>query len=160
MGFPGSSAGKIKSNAPALLFWIESTCNAGDSSSIPRSGRSAGEGIGYRLQYSWASPVAQMVKNLPTLRETWVWSLGWKDPLEKGKATHSSILAQRIPWTILFGSQTVGHDWATFTFHGDSLKKIGIKLQYDLAMPLLGIYPEKTTFQDTCTQCPLQHYLQ
>ena len=98
-----------------------------------------------------------MVKNLPTLRETWVWSLGWKDPLEKGKATHSSILAQRIPWTILFGSQTVGHDWATFTFHGDSLKKIGIKLQYDLAMPLLGIYPEKTTIQKV-PQYSVQHY--
>ena len=49
---------------------------------------------------SWASLVAQLVKNPPTMRETWVRSLGWEDPLEKGKATHSSILAWRIPWTI------------------------------------------------------------
>jgi len=75
-----------------------SGCNAGDPSSIPGSGRSAGEGIGYPLQYSWASLVAQLVKNLPTMQETWVQSLGWEDPLEKGKATHSSILAWRIPW--------------------------------------------------------------
>ena len=52
-----------------------------------------GEGIGYPLQYSWASLVAQLVKNLPAMPETWVWSLSWEDPLEKGKATHSSILA-------------------------------------------------------------------
>ena len=63
-------------------------------------GRSAGERIGYPLQYSWASLVAQLVKNLPAMRETWVQSLGWKDPPEKGKATHSSILAWRIPWTV------------------------------------------------------------
>ena len=75
----------------------ESTCNAGDSGSIPGLGRSAGEGIGYPRQYSWASPVAQLVKNLPAMRETWVQSLGWEDPLQKGKATHSSILAWRIP---------------------------------------------------------------
>ena len=57
-GFPDSSVGK------------ESACNAGDPGLIPRSGRSAGEGIGYPLQYSWASVVAQLVKNLPTMRET------------------------------------------------------------------------------------------
>ena len=68
---------------------------------IPRLGRSAGEGIGHPLQYSWASLVAQLVKNLPTMRDTWVRSLGWEDPLEKGKATHSSILAWRSPWTVL-----------------------------------------------------------
>ena len=78
-GFPDSSVGK------------ESTCNAGDPGSIPGFGRSAGEGIGYPLQYSWASLVAQLVKNPPAMRETWVGFLGWKDPLEKGKATHSSI---------------------------------------------------------------------
>ena len=55
--------------------------------------RSAGEGIGYPLQYSWTLLVAQLVKNLPAMLETWVQSLGWEDPLEKGKATHSSILA-------------------------------------------------------------------
>ena len=60
MGFPGSSAGK------------ESTCNAGDPGSIPGSGRSAGEGIGYPLQYSWASLVAQLVNNTPAMWETWV----------------------------------------------------------------------------------------
>ena len=87
-GFPCSSVGK------------ESSCNAGDPSSIPRSGRSPGEGVGYPLQYSWASLVAQLVKNPPAMQETWVRSLGWEDPLEKGKATHSSILAWRIPWTV------------------------------------------------------------
>ena len=85
---PDSSVGK------------ESACNAGDLSLIPGSGRSAGEGIGYPLQYSWASQVAQLVKNSPAMRETWVGSLGLEDPLEKGKATHSSILAWRIPWTV------------------------------------------------------------
>ena len=71
----------------------ESTCNAGDPSLIPGLGRSAREGIGYPLQYSWASIVPQLVKNLPAMWETWVRFLGWKDSLEKGKATHSSILA-------------------------------------------------------------------
>ena len=69
------------------------------------------EGIGYPLQYSWASLVAQLVKNLPAMQETWVQSLGWEDPLEKAKATHSSILAWRIPWTVQsMGLQRVGHD--------------------------------------------------
>ena len=81
MGFPHSSVGK------------ESTCNAEDPSSIPGLGRSSGEGIGYPLQYSWASLVAQQVKNLPAMRETWVQPLGWEFPLEKGKATYSNILA-------------------------------------------------------------------
>ena len=63
---------------------------------IPRSGRSPGEGIGYTFQYSWASLVAQLVKNLPGMQETWVQSLSWEDPLEEGMATHSSILAWRI----------------------------------------------------------------
>ena len=75
-------------------------CNAGDPGSIPGSGRSPGEGIGYPLQSSWASLVAQLVKNPPAMWETWVRSLGWADSLEKGKATHSSILAWRIPWTV------------------------------------------------------------
>ena len=56
---------------------------------ISRSGRSAGEGIGYPLQYSWAFLVAQLVKNPPAMQETSVRSLGWEDPLEKGTATHS-----------------------------------------------------------------------
>ena len=87
-GFPYSSVGK------------ESACNAGDPSSIPGLGRSSGEGIGYALQYSWASLVAQLVKNPPAMRETWVQSLDWENPLEKGKATHSSILAWRIPCAV------------------------------------------------------------
>ena len=63
------------------------------------------------------SLVAHLVKNSPVMWETWVWSLGWEDPLEKGMATHSSILAWRIEWTIQsVGLQRVGHDWATFTF--------------------------------------------
>ena len=59
--------------------------------------------LGYSRWHSdkvfWASLVAQMVKNLPAMWETWVLALGWEDPLEKGRATHSSILAWRIPWT-------------------------------------------------------------
>ena len=82
---------------PWELSCKESACNAGEPSSIPGSGRSAGEGIGCPLQYSWASLVAQLVKNPPAMQQTWVWSLGWEDPLEKGKATHSSLLAWRIP---------------------------------------------------------------
>ena len=87
-GFPHSSVGK------------ESTCNAGDSGLIPGSGRASGEGVGYPLQYSWVSLVAQLVKNPLVMQETWVQSLGWKDPLEKGKATHSSILAWIIPFAV------------------------------------------------------------
>ena len=64
---------------------------------IPGSGISPGEGIGYPLQYSWASLVAQMVNNPPAMWETWVQSLGWEDPLEEGMAIYSSILAWRIP---------------------------------------------------------------
>ena len=103
-GFPGSLAGK------------ESACNAADPDLIPGLGRSAGEGNGYPLQYSWASLVAQLVKNPPAIRETWVPSLGWEDPLEKGMATHCSILACRIPrteepgWLWCLGSQRVRHN--------------------------------------------------
>ena len=66
---------------------------------IPGLGRSPEEGTGYPLQYSWASLVAQLVKNLPTVRETWIPSLHWEDSLEEGMATNSSILAWRIPRT-------------------------------------------------------------
>ena len=63
-----------------------------------------------------ASLVAQLVKNLPAMRETWVQSLGWEDPLEQGMATHSSILAWRTPWTVQsMGLQRVRHNWVTFT---------------------------------------------
>ena len=81
MDSPDSSVGK------------ESACNAGDLSSIPQSETSSGEGLGYPLQYCWDPLVAQLVKNLPVMWETWVRSLGWEDHLGKGKATHSSILA-------------------------------------------------------------------
>ena len=87
-GFPDSSVDK------------ESTCNAGDPGSIHGLEKSPGEGISYPVQYSWASLVAQLVKNMAAMWETWVRSLGWEDPLEKGKATHSSILVWRIPRTI------------------------------------------------------------
>ena len=71
----------------------------------------------------WASLVTQRVKNLPAMQETQVWSLCWKDPLEKGMATHSSIHAWRIPWTEepgglqSMGSQIVKHKCVTNTFH-------------------------------------------
>ena len=99
----GSSAGK------------KSARNAGDPGSISGTGRSLGEGIGYSLQYSWASLVAQTVKNLPAMWETWVRSLGWEDPLEEGMATHSKILAWRIPmdkgaWQATVHEITVGHN--------------------------------------------------
>ena len=74
---------------------------------IPGSGRTPGEERGYPLQYSWAFLVAQLVKNPPAVWETWVQSLDWENPLEKGKATHSGILAWRIPWTIQFMDYTV-----------------------------------------------------
>ena len=67
--------------------------------SIPGSGRSPGKGMDYSFQYSWASLVAQTVENLPAMWEIWVHSLGWEDPLEESMATHSNILAWRIPWT-------------------------------------------------------------
>ena len=86
--------------ASLIAQLVKNTCNAEDPGSIPGSGRSTGEGIGYPLQYSWASLVAQLVKNLPAMWETCVRSLGQEDPLEKEKATHSSILAWRIPWTV------------------------------------------------------------
>ena len=92
----------------------ESTCNAGDSGSVPGSGRSPGEGIGYPLQDSWAPLVAQLVKNLLAMRETWVRSLGWEDsPGERnGYPLQYSCLENsmdREAWQSM-GSQRVGHD--------------------------------------------------
>ena len=83
----------IRASLRAQLVKNLSACNAGDLGSIPGLERSTEEGIGYPLQYSWASLVAQLVKKLPAMWESWLQSLGWEDPLEKGKATHSSILA-------------------------------------------------------------------
>ena len=79
------------------------------------------------LLHTWASLVAQMVKNLLAMPQTWVWSLGQEDPLEKGLSTHFSILAWRIPWTGEPGelqsmaSPRVGHDWVTNTLHTQHL---------------------------------------
>ena len=99
MGFPDSSVGK------------ESSCNAGDPGSSPGSGRSAGEEIGYPLYYTWASLLAQLVKNLPAMQETWVRSLGWEDPLEKGKVYLLEYSGLKNPMDcIALGSQRVGHD--------------------------------------------------
>ena len=87
MGFPGRLADK------------ESTCNAEGPGSLPESGTSPGEATGYPLQHSWAFLAAQTVKNLPTVWEAWLQSLGWEDPLEEGMANHFSLLACRIPRT-------------------------------------------------------------
>ena len=85
MGFPSSSAGK------------EYACNAGDPGSIPGSGRSTGEGMGYPFQYSQASLVAQLLKNLPAMRETWVGKIPWR--------------RERLPTPVFWpGSQRVGHN--------------------------------------------------
>ena len=88
LGFPDSSVGK------------ESAHNVGDPGSIPGQGRSPGEGIGLPTAVFLGFPVAQLLKNQPSMWETWVPILGWEDSLEKGKATHSSILAWQIPWTV------------------------------------------------------------
>ena len=99
LGFPDNSLVK------------ESASNSGDPGLIPGPGRSTGERIGYPLQYSWASLVAQLVKKKSAMWETWVRSLGWEDPLEKEKAIHSGILAWRIPLTAQsMGSQRVRHE--------------------------------------------------
>ena len=104
---------------PANLAHKESACNAGDPGSIPGPGRCPGEGIGHWFQYSWASLVAQIVKNLPAMRETWVQSLGWEDPLEEDMQPTTVFLSGESLWTEepgglqSMGSQRVGHDWAT-----------------------------------------------
>ena len=104
-GFPGSSDG------------TESACDAGDPSSSPWSGRYPGEGIGYPLQYSWASLVTQTVKNRPAMWETWVWSLGWEDspggghgnPLQYSCLENPHGQRSRLQ---SMGSQRVAHSWA------------------------------------------------
>ena len=102
LGFPCGSAGK------------ESTCSGEDLGLIPGLGRSPREGIVYPLQCSLASLVAQMVKNVPAMQETWVWFLGWEDLL-KEMAIYSNILAWKIPgaWqATVCGVARVGHDLA------------------------------------------------
>ena len=81
----------MASSLVAQLIKI-SSCNAGDPSSTPGPGRSTVEGVGYPLQYSWASLVAQLEKNPPAMWQIWVQLLGWEDSQDKGTATHSSIL--------------------------------------------------------------------
>ena len=107
--FPECSVGK------------ESTCNAGDPGLIPGSGRWAGEGIGYSLQQCKDCeildfPCGSAGTESSAMQETWVWSLSWEDPLEKAKATHSSILAWRIPGLCSLWGHRIGHVWATFTY--------------------------------------------
>ena len=107
-GFPGDSDS------------IESACNEGvieDTGSIPGSGRSPGRGHVNLLQYSWIFLVVQLVKNLPSMQETRLRSLGLEDTLEKGKATHSSILTWRIPWTTAHGVTKSRTRLSNFHFH-------------------------------------------
>ena len=112
-GFPHSSVAK------------ESACNAGDTGWIPGSGRSSGERIGYPLQYSWASLVAQLVKNLPAMGETWVWSLGWKDSLEKGKAYPFQYSDLENSMNCILHRVTKSHIWLRdFHFHFLSLQRL------------------------------------
>ena len=119
MVFPGSSAGQ------------ESACNAGDPTSIPGWEKSTGEEIGYPLQYSWASLVTQLVKNLPTTWETWVQFLRWEDPMAKGMATHSSIVAWRIPRIQPIGSQSQTQlSYFHFHFQVDYIEYIFLKVQF------------------------------
>ena len=144
--FPGSSASK------------ERTCNAGDPGSIPVSGSTPEEGIGYPFQYSWASLMAQMVNNPPAMWKTWVQSLGWEDPLEGQAWQHTSIfLPRETPWTEKpgglqsMGSQRVRHNWATkhhtaaFISHASKVmpKILQVRLQQyvnqELHMQKLGL---------------------
>ena len=106
LGFPGNSSCKgsrICLERRRLHFSSvkdpESAWNAGDSTSIPGLGSSPGEGISCPLQYSWASQVAQTVKNLPAMQEIWVQPLGWEDSLEEGMATHLVSLPGEYPCT-------------------------------------------------------------
>ena len=96
---------------------------------------------------SGASLVAQLIKNPPAIWKTWVRSLGSEDPLEKGKATHSSILAWRIPWTIQsMGLQRVGHDWVTFTF------TLSLSGQFSHSVMSDSLWPHE--LQHTRPPCP------
>ena len=94
----------------------ETACNAGDPGSIPGAGRSAGEGIGYPLQYFWASLMAQLGKNLPAVHETWVQSLNWEDPLEKGKLPTPVFWPGEFHGLYRLWGHKVDHDRATSTF--------------------------------------------
>ena len=125
----------------------ESACNAGNPSSIAGSERSPGEGISYPLQYSWVSLVAQMVKNPPAMKETWVRPLDWEDPLEEGMATHSSTVAWRISmdrgaWqAIVHGvarSRTRLSDWAYQSTGGPYIRVVDLTSYRALLSLFLG----------------------
>ena len=96
----------------------ESTCSAGNSGSIPGWVRFPGEGIGYPLKYSWASLVAQLVKNPPAIQETWVRSPGWKDPLEKGYdyPLQYSGLENSIDCIVHGVAESDATKWLSFSF--------------------------------------------
>ena len=131
---PGSRAGLDNGEGYLLIIGtVTSACLAQRGSKrCPSSRQKQTPGKGLRCKgnqnivlscrHFGTSQVVQMVKNLPAMQETWVWSLGWEDPLEKEMATHSSILAWRIPWAEKsgrlqsMGLQRVGHDWATNTY--------------------------------------------
>ena len=91
-------------NPPLITSLIaqfkESPCSAGDPGSIPGPGRSAGEGISYPLQYSWASLVAQLVKNLPAMRKPWVRSLGWEDSPGEERGYPLQYSGLENSWTV------------------------------------------------------------
>ena len=103
-GFPDSSVGK------------ESTCTKADPGLISGLGRSTGEGIGYPLQYSWASIVAQLVKNLPAMQETPVWFLVWEDHWRREKLLSPVFWLEEFHGLYSMGSRRVKHSWVTFTF--------------------------------------------
>ena len=126
-GFPNSSVNK------------ESACNAGDPGSVPGSARFPGERIGYPLPYSWTSLMAHLVKNPPTMWETWVQSLGWEHPLEKGKATHSRILSWRIPLTV----QSMGRQsWTQLSdFYFTSKRRDHVSFFFAFLEPLQCLTP-------------------
>ena len=100
---PGSGRSPGKRNKASLVAQLAKNLPAmqaivgTDPGSIPELGRSPGEGIGYLLQYSWSSLLVQLVNNLPAIRETWFWSMGWENSMEKDMETHSSILVWRTP---------------------------------------------------------------
>ena len=104
----------------------------------------------YIMPWEVVASVVQMVKNLPAMQETRVWSLGREDPLEKGMAIHSSILAWRIPWTEelgrlqFMGSQRVGHNWATNTTTATILLAELFKILKDDAVKVLTQYARKS----------------
>ena len=122
-----------------MLGFLDSSVGkeSAGSGSIPGLGRSAGKWIGYPLQYSWASLVAQQVKNPPAMQENWVWSLDWEDPWEKGTATHSNLLAWRIPWTVY---SPWGHK------ESETIERLLLSLTYVWGSGTLGSIPRQGVF--------------